>query len=121
MRLNRGALTDFLEPQQLALSEAGGFKLVHRVRPILEKNREFVCGKIDIRNAHNEISRASVLEALECEPTLRHLAWHVGTCLASHHGLESHGQVWGQAQEGLSQGDPEASPGVLCRLALGCP
>ena len=57
-----------------------------------------------------------MLEALEREPTLRHLAWHVGTCLASHHGLESHGQVWGEAHEGLSQGDPEVST----EFRLGC-
>ena len=59
------------------------------------------------------MSRASVIEALESEPSLRHLAWHAATCLASHTGLESRGELWGSAGEGLSQGDPEAS-GWFC-------
>ena len=50
-----------------------------------------------------------MIEALEREPTLTHLAWHAATCLASHTGLESGGQLWGESGEGLSQGDPEAS------------
>ena len=78
-----------------------------------EKNEDFVVIKVDMRNAHNEVSRASVIEALESEPSLRHLAWHAATCLASHTGLESGGKLWGQAEEGLSQGDPEAS-GCFC-------
>ena len=56
---------DYLEPQQLALSQAGGAKLVHSVRMLLELRREFVAVKLDIRNAHNEVSRASILEALD--------------------------------------------------------
>ena len=106
---NRGALTEFLEPEQLALSKAGGSKLVHQVRMMSEKNPSMVFVKVDMRNAHNEVSRASVLEALEREDTLRHLSWHVATCQASHTGLESGGRIWGWAGEGQSQGDPEAS------------
>ena len=106
---NRGALTEFLEPEQLALSKAGGAKLVHQVRMFSEQNPEMVVVKVDMKNAHNEVSRASVLEALEREHTLRHLSWHVATCQASHTGLESDGKIWGWAGEGQSQGDPEAS------------
>ena len=53
--------------------------------------------------------------------TLRHLAWHVATCQASHTGLESGGKLWGWAGEGQSQGDPEASAlfTVQCGLAPG--
>ena len=105
---NRGALTEFLEPEQLALSKAGGAKLVHQVRMLSEGNKDFIVVKLDMRSAHNEVSRASVIEALEKEPTLRHLAWHAATCLASHTGLESGGTLWGWAGEGQSQGDPEA-------------
>ena len=54
-----------------------------------EKNPNMVVVKVDMRDAHNEVSRASVLEALEREHTLRHLSWHVATCQASHTGLES--------------------------------
>ena len=35
---NRGPLTEVLEPEQLALSKAGGAKLVHQVRMLSEKN-----------------------------------------------------------------------------------
>ena len=77
VKQNKSALIEFLEPQQLALSEAGGFKLVHCVRMLMEKRRDFVCVKVDMRNAHNEVSRASVIEALDREPTLRHLALHI--------------------------------------------
>ena len=69
--------------------------------------------KLDIRNAHNDISRASIIEALDREPTLRHLAWHVATCLAAPTSLESGGELWGETGEGHSQGDPEAS-GCFC-------
>ena len=109
VRGNRGVLTDYLEPQQLALSQAGGAKLVHSVRMMLEHKREFFAVKLDIKNAHNEVSRASIIEALDREPSLRHLAWHVATCLAPTTSLESGGTRWGETGEGHSQGDPEAS------------
>ena len=110
---NRGPLNDFLEPQQLALSKAGGCKLVHQVRMLSEKRRDFIVVKLDMRNAHNEVSRAAVIEALESEPSLRHIAWHAATCLASHTGLECGGRLWGETGEGCTQGDPEAS-GWFC-------
>ena len=88
IRENRVALTTFLEPQQLCLSLSGGHKLVHSVRMMIEENPDFVVIKVDLRNAHNEVSRASIIEELEAEPTLRHLAWHAATVLAPNHGLE---------------------------------
>ena len=106
---NRALLTEFLEPEQLALSKAGGAKLVHQVRMMAEQNPDMVIVKVDMKNAHNEVSRASVLEGLENEVSLRHLSWHQATCQASHTGLESGGRLWGWAGEGQSQGDPEAS------------
>ena len=95
VRANRGVLTDFLEPQQMALSQAGGAKLVHSVRVLLEHRRDFTAVKLDIRNAHNKVSRSSIIQALEREPSLRHLAWHVATCLAAPTSLESGGDIWG--------------------------
>ena len=47
VRQNKGVLTEFLEPQQLGMSIAGGAKLVHCVRMMLEKNRNFLCIKLD--------------------------------------------------------------------------
>ena len=100
IRGNRGILADYLEPQQMALSQAGGAKLVHSVRMMLEHKRNFFAVKLDIKNAHNEVSRSSIIEALDREPSLRHLAWHVTTCLALTTSLESGGEVWGETGEG---------------------
>ena len=96
IRENRAALTNFLEPQQLCLSLSGGHKLVNAVRMLLEENPTHICIKIDLRNAHNEVSRAAIIEELEAEPTLRHLAWHAATVLAPNHGLEIGGEKWGE-------------------------
>ena len=82
-----GVLTDLLDPQQMELTQAGGAKLVHSVRMMLEYKREYVAIKLDIKNAHNEVARSSIIEALEREPSLRHLAWHVATCLAANTSL----------------------------------
>ena len=108
IRENRVALTTFLEPQQLCLSLSGGHKLVHSVRMMIEENPDFVVIKVDLRNAHNEVSRASIIEELEAEPTLRHLAWHAATVLAPNHGLEVGGVKWGEQEDGERQGDSEA-------------
>ena len=101
VRSNRGVLMEALEPQQLALSQAGGAKLVHSVRMLLEHRRDFCAVKLDIRNAHNEVSRSSIIEALDRDPSLRHLAYHVATT-----SLESGGVIWGETGEGHSLGDP---------------
>ena len=87
--------------------------MVHSVRMMAEEMRgkmDWVVVKLDIANAHNEVSRKAILEVLESVPELRHLAQHVGTCLAGHQGLEAGGKLWGRGGEGESQGDPEASP-----------
>jgi hypothetical protein len=108
VRSNRPVLTSFLEPQQLALSVAGGAKLVHSVRMLAEANPGFVVVKCDIQNAFNSVSRAKILEVLESEESLRHLVWHAAVSLASPNSLETGGTVWGEAKEGGTQGNPEA-------------
>ena len=110
---NRRVLQDHLEPQQLALSPAGGHKLVHIVRMVMEENRDWVCCKLDIENAHNSVSRACILEAVEEEPSLRHLAQHYAATSAAPTALESGGKVWGEGGEGLTQGRPGSS-GRFC-------
>ena len=45
---------------------------------------------------------------LESEEDLRHLVWHAALSLASSNALEYGGKVWGHAEEGATQGDPEA-------------
>ena len=111
IRQNRTVLAEYLEPQQLAMSQAGGHKLVHKVRMTLEENRHFVCVKIDLKNAHSEISRASVLEELDAEPSLRHLVTFFAVTQGAATSLENHGNIWGEAGDGQIQGDPCASAG----------
>ena len=94
---NRGPITSYLEPQQLALTKAGGFILVHAVRMMMEEMRNklgWVAVKIDVSNAHNEMARASVVEVLEDIPELKHLTMHAAVCLAGEQGLEARGKLW---------------------------
>ena len=63
----------------------------------LEANPDFVCVSLDMKNAHNEMSRRSCVLALEAQPELRHMAQHVAICLAAHHRLEAGGETWGVA------------------------
>ena len=63
-----------------------------------------------MKNAFNEVSRASIIEALEQEPSLNHLAWHAAVSLAPSNGLESGGSKWGSSSEGTAQGDPLSAP-----------
>ena len=107
-KFNKGALVNYFEPQQVVFSEAGAAKLVHSMRMLMEANPTFVLVKCDIKNAFNSISRSIILQVLEGEESLRHLAWHAALSLAPHGGLESRGKVWGQSGDGTTQGDPEA-------------
>ena len=108
VKQNKGEITAFLEPVQLGMSVAGGAKLVHWVRMMMEENKDFICIKLDFRNAFNGVYRARVVNALEEEPTLRHMASHAATVLAPGSGLESRGVLWGESREGATQGDPES-------------
>ncbi len=94
-RQNRQAMRDYLEPQQVALSPGGAAKLVHQIRMGSEANRGFMVVKMDIKNAFNSIARASILEVMVKEESLRHMAWHAGTCLAPSFILETGGRRWG--------------------------
>ena len=98
-------LVKFLEPQQLAMSSSGAAKLVNSVRMMVEQHHDFIAVQIDIKNAFNTCSRAALVEQLEEEPTLKHLAWFAATTLAPHIGLETGGKKWGESGEGFTQGD----------------
>ena len=118
IRENRAAFNAHLEPQQLALSEAGGHKLVHQVRMVMEEHRDWVVAKVDVRNAHNEIWRSAIISALEAEPTLQHLAWFAAVVLAPSTGLETGGQLWGTQGEGKLRAIPRPQP-ILQQLSKG--
>ena len=107
---NRSAFVEYLEPEQLTMSVAGGGKLVFSIRMLSEERRDFVVVKIDMKNAFNEVSRASIIEALEEEMSLSHLAWHAAATLAPSSGLESGASRWGGSSEGTAQGDPLSAP-----------
>ena len=110
IRQNKSVIQEYLEPQQLGTSVAGAAKLVHSVRMMMEENPDFVLIKIDFRNAFNEMARARVIEACEENESLKHLAMFVGAILAPVSDLESAGVIWGEAEEGVTQGDPTSSP-----------
>jgi hypothetical protein len=78
------------------------------VRMALEENEGWVCLKLDVENAHNSIHRAAVLEVLEDQPNLRHMAWSFATSMAPPTTLETGGRVWGESGDGLSQGKPSS-------------
>ena len=68
-------------------------------------NRDHICVKIDAKNAFNECSKAAILEVLEAEESLVHLTSFAAAVLAPDVILESGGESWGIAEEGVVQGD----------------
>ena len=112
MDQNKEELVQYLEPQQLAMSKAGASKLIFSVRSLLESRPDFVCIKLDFKNAFNEMSRAAIVETLEQEPTLQHLAWFAAVTMMPGSGLETGGDKWGESDEGATQGDPVSGPFV---------
>ena len=107
---NKQEFVNYLEPQQLGLSVAGSVKLIFSVRMMLEEYRSFICVKIDARNAFNSVFRAAIVRACLEEPSLAHLAWYAATSLAPYTALEDKGKLWGEAEEGSTQGAPLGSP-----------
>ena len=107
---NKAVFVEYLEPEQLAMSISGGGKLVFSIRMLAEERPNFIVVKIDMKNAFNEVARASIIEALQEDPSLSHLAWHAAATLAPSCGLESSGRRWGSSSEGTAQGDPLSAP-----------
>ena len=97
-----------LEPQQLALSQAGGHKLVHQVRQIMEEHKDRVVTQVNVSNAQSKVWRLAIITCLEAEPTLQHLSWFAVVVLAPSTGLETGDEQWGEQGEGETQGDPKA-------------
>ena len=59
---NIAEVKHFLELQQLGMSVAGAQKLVFSVRSLLNLIRDFVCVKVDMRDAYNEQSRGACID-----------------------------------------------------------
>ena len=127
---SKSELVDYLEPQQLAMSQAGSARLVHCIRLLAEKEllvreerraavqrgemgpqqEEMVGVKIDVKNAFNSFSAHSIITTLEEEDSLKHMAWAAACQLAPDQALESGGRMWGTRRTGCTQGDPAGSP-----------
>ena len=71
---NLSEVKAYLEPVQLGMSRSGAQKLVFSIRALLNSRPDFICVKIDCRNAYNEQSRRACIDAFSDEPSLRHLA-----------------------------------------------
>ena len=94
MQQNRGIVIAKLEPEKLTLSRAGGTNLAHSVRMLSEDRRDIMVVKLDMKNAHNEVARAATIEALQKDPTTRHLAWSPSPSDGQDVGLRLGGSCW---------------------------
>ena len=110
---NRDLVKEFVEPQQLVLTQGGGSILVFSVQGVVEKIMQgseyddWVAYKIDMRNAYNEMYRAETIKVMQEQPTLQHLATYSAVTLSPYSGLECGGRLWGRTIEGGTQGDPK--------------
>ena len=62
------------------------------------------------------MSRRAVIDVLCSEPSLRHLSTFVAAILSPISSLESSGQVSGETEEGMGQGDPPSGDLFAIRL-----
>ena len=74
VRAHAEAYRDFFWPQQVGLGVRGGAGLiVTAVRELLRRNPSFIVVRLDLKNAYNEMQRKAMLDAVERNPSLRHL------------------------------------------------
>jgi len=74
VRDHADAYREFFYPQQVGVGVRGGAALiVTAVRELLRRNPSFVVVRLDLKNAYNEMQRSAMLEAVERNPSLRHL------------------------------------------------
>ena len=106
MAQSKPEIREFLEPVQLGISIAGSALLTRSVSGVLDAFPDFICFRLDLKNAFNEMSRTAVLEVLEKEETLRHLVTFAAAILSPVAALETGGEIWGESSEGMGQGDP---------------
>ena len=88
------------------MSVAGAALLTRSVSGVQHAYKNFICFRLDLKNAFNEMSRRAVLDVLLKEPSLSHLSTFVAALLSPEAILESYGKEWGTTAEGLAQGDP---------------
>ena len=98
-------IREYLEPVQLGISVAGAALLTRTVTGVMSSFKNFICFRLDLKNAFNEVSRRAILDVLLKEPALKHLVTFAATILAPSLSLESYGKIWVKG-EGVVQGDP---------------
>ena len=103
---SKSEIREFLEPEQLGISVGGAALLTRSVTGVLHAYPDFICFRLDLKNAFNEMSRRAVLDVLANEPTLSHLTSFAATILSPVAVLETGGKRWGETGDGLVQGDP---------------
>ena len=106
MAQSKTEVRDFLEPVQLGISIAGPALLTRSVSGVLQAFPDFICFRLDLKNAFNEMSRRAILDVLNSEESLKHLVTFAAAILAPVAALETGGEVWGETAEGVGQGDP---------------
>ena len=97
----------------------GAAKLVVSIGGAVRANREHICVKIDLKNAFNKCSKAAILKVLEAEDSLD-LVSFAATVLAPDAVLESSGEMWGVAEDGVVLGG-ETTPAVPSYVWLSSP
>ena len=106
MSQSKPEIREFLEPVQLGISVAGAALLTRSVSGVMHAFPDFICFRLDLKNAFNEMCRRAVLDILENEESLKHLVTFAAAILSPVAALESGGKVWGETAEGMGQGDP---------------
>ena len=69
MSQSKPEVREFLEPVQLGISVAGAALLTRSVSGVLDAFHDYICFRLDLKNAFNEMSRRVVLDVLESEET----------------------------------------------------
>eukprot|EP00973_Karenia_brevis_P042117 5830296-Karenia_brevis.AAC.1 len=108
------SLAEHFWPQQVAMAIPSGITLlVFGMRSMMELHPEWVIVRLDLRNAYNEIKRASVLQRLLDSPNLQCLAplFHATHSVSSPIFLAADGlhRAAFDSEEGVQQGDGPAS------------
>ena len=91
MAQSKAEIREYLEPVQLGLSVSGAALLTRSVSGVMHMNSDFICFKLDLKNAFNEMSRRAVLDVLNGEYNLKHLVTFAAAVLAPEYALESNG------------------------------
>ena len=103
---SKGEIREYLEPIQLGICKAGSALLTRAVSGVLHNFRDFICFRLDLMNAFNEISRRAVIDVISSVSSLSHLETFTAAILSPVAVLETGGRQWGETGEGMGQGDP---------------